>query len=251
MPPAGPCSASDRAFGQLRIHHLAEVGSTNDWIAEAARRGDSDGTWVRADRQTGGRGRRGRAWVSDPGNLFASALIRPAAGETPPHLFSFVAALALHDMASHFAPAERLSLKWPNDLLLDGVKVAGLLVEGAGDAIILGCGVNLSHHPPATERPATSFPAAGLVAPDPSAAVSRLADAVAARRQEWRNKGFGALRTAWLDRTAHRLGDPLEARLGRETLGGHYAGLAEDGALRLTLADGTERAIHGGEVFTL
>lgn len=234
-----------------KITHLPTVGSTNDWIAAAAERGEPDGTWVRADRQTEGRGRRGRAWVSEPGNLFASALIRPQPGEAPLHQFSFVAALALHDMATRYVAAERLTLKWPNDLLLDSVKCAGLLIEGRDGVVIAGCGANLAHHPEATERPATSFPAAGLPAPDPAEAAETLAAAFAARRRQWRDKGFANVREDWLARAAHETGDPLEARLGTETVTGTYAGLSPDGALQLALPDGEVRFIHAGEVFPL
>ena len=221
-----------------RIIHLTTIGSTNDWIAAAAARGETDGIWVRADEQTEGRGRRGRAWTSRHGNLFASTLIRPQPAEGPPQQLSFVAALALHDMASRYAATERLTLKWPNDLLLDGVKCAGILVEGRDGVTIIGIGVNLSHHPADTERPATSFPAGGIPAPDPAEAVTYLAAAFAARRAKWREQGFAETRAAWLDRAAG-LGKPLEARLGTETLTGTFEALAEDGALLLRQPGGT------------
>src|SRR3546814_17137925 len=111
---------------------LAELGSTNDWLADAARQGAPEGQWVRADRQTGGRGRRGRTWVSEPGNLYASTLIRLRGGDPPAQQLGFVAALALHRALSAWAPAARLSLKWPNDLLMDGAKLSGILREREG-----------------------------------------------------------------------------------------------------------------------
>ncbi|MGI4881217.1 MAG: biotin--[acetyl-CoA-carboxylase] ligase, partial [Janthinobacterium lividum] len=153
------------------ITHIATIGSTNDWLAE--RPDLPDESWVRADTQTGGRGRRGRAWLSIPGNLFTSVVVRPQAGEGPSQQLSFVAAVALAAMLDRWIAPDRLSLKWPNDVLLDGVKVAGILLEGGvggveGGATIIGFGVNLAGHPDTTERPATSLPAAGIAAPTAS-----------------------------------------------------------------------------------
>ena len=229
--------------------HLDSVGSTNDWLASQADTA-ADGTWVRADTQTGGRGRRGRAWASVPGNLFASVLVRPGRGETPSPLLSFVAAVALDAALRAAAPGAPLALKWPNDVLLDGVKVAGILLEGVAGATIVGFGVNLAGHPADTERPATSLAAAGFAAPSAAVFAERLAAEFADARDRWQTYGFGVIRTAWLAR-AHGLGEAVEARLGAETVTGRFADLADDGALLLRRGDGTTRAIHAGEVFGL
>ena len=232
------------------IVELEVVGSTNDWMAEAAAAGAADALWVRADRQTGGRGRRGRAWTSETGNLFATTLCRPQPGEGPAQQLSFVAALALDQALQGWVPAERLALKWPNDVLLDDVKCSGILLEGIGGATIIGFGVNLLHHPRDTERPATSLVAAGFHPPTAAEFAARLADAFAGCRALWRAEGFEPIRARWLDRAAGK-GGLLAARLGQETLTGHFDDLAADGALRLRLADGSVRAIHAGEVFGL
>ncbi len=229
------------------ILHLATVGSTNDWLAA---RDLPDETWVRADTQTGGRGRRGRPWVSVPGNLFASVVARPQAGEGPAPQLSFVAALALVHALDPFVAPARLTLKWPNDVLLDGTKAAGILLEGTAGATIIGFGVNLAGHPDATERPATSLPAAGVAAPPAAEVADRLAAGFAATRQLWREHGFAPIREAWLARAAG-LGRTLEARLGSGPVTGMFTGLAPDGALLLTLPDASVRAIHAGEVFAL
>ena len=181
------------------IHHLATTGSTNDWLAA---RDLPDGSWVRADTQTGGRGRRGRTWVSVPGNLFASVVTRPQPGEGPAQQLSFVAAVALARALDRWVAAERLTLKWPNDVLLDGVKVAGILLEGGAGATIIGFGVNLAGQPAVTERPATSLPAAGIAAPPAADVADALAAAFAEVRTTWRDHGFAAIRTAWLARAA-------------------------------------------------
>jgi BirA family biotin operon repressor/biotin-[acetyl-CoA-carboxylase] ligase len=225
-----------------------EIGSTNDWLA--TQDGAADGLWVRAKRQSGGRGRRGRAWSSLEGNLFISVLTRPQPGEGPSQQLSFVAAVALDRALQHWVPAENLALKWPNDLLLNGTKVSGILLEGSDGATIIGIGVNLVAHPADTERPATSLVAQGYVAPSAHDLAVALMEAFNATRKAWRDYGFEAIRNAWMAR-ASRLGAPLVARLGSETLTGTFDGLNADGALRLRFDDGSSRAIHAGEVFQL
>jgi BirA family biotin operon repressor/biotin-[acetyl-CoA-carboxylase] ligase len=230
----------------VHITHLANVGSTNDWLTERAV-SLPDEAWVFADAQTGGRGRRGRVWTSLPGNLFASVLARPQPGEGPSQQLSFVAALALIRALDSYVVPHRLTLKWPNDVLLDGLKVAGILLEKQGAATIIGIGVNLAAHPTDSERPATSLGAIGTP-PTPAAAIENLADQFALARAAWRIAGFAPVQQAWLNRAAG-LGQPLIARLGSETLTGLFEGLADDGALQLRLDNGTIRAVHAGEVF--
>ncbi len=232
--------------------HLVEVGSTNDWLLERAA-SLADGHWVIADRQTAGRGRRGRVWGDGAGNLMASVLVR-AGG--PVQQLSFVAALALLDALEEGrgqgseTSAPRLSLKWPNDVLLDGVKVSGILLERAGDALVIGFGVNLAQHPGDTERPATSLAAAKLPVPAPADLLARLMPAFADYRALWAAEGFEPIRRRWLA-SAAGVGDRMIARLGTETLEGRFEGLAGDGALTLRLDDASLRAIHAGEVFAL
>lgn len=231
------------------IRHLAEIGSTNDWLAQQAAV-LPDGQWVRADVQTGGRGRRGRTWTTVAGNLFASVLVKPQPGEGPAPQLSFVAAVALASAMERWAPSARLALKWPNDLLLDSVKCAGILLEGGADAVIIGFGVNLAGHPPGTERPATSLPAAGIAAPGAGEVCAELAVRFGVERARWRELGFAPIRAAWLAR-ATGIGTRIEARLGAETLTGTFESLGDDGALMLRLEDGSLRAVHAGEVFAL
>ncbi len=237
------------------VTHLAAVGSTNDWLLERA---DAlpDGHWVITDRQTAGRGRRGRAWGDGAGNLMASVLVK---AEGPVQQLSFVAALALVTAISAVVPvdakaspaaAERLRLKWPNDLLLDGEKVSGILLERAGPALVIGFGVNLVSHPEGTERPAISLMAGGLVAPAPIELLGRLATAFAEYRALWAMQGFEPIRSRWLARAAG-LGERIVVRLGDDTLHGRFDGLDSDGALLLRLDDGRLRAVHAGEVFAL
>ncbi len=244
-----------------RFTHLSEVGSTNDWLLARAS-GLADGQWLIADRQTAGRGRRGRTWLDSgsdsAGNLMASVLVR---ADGPVQQLSFVAALALRAAIiatggqGPDAPAlpldARLLAKWPNDLLLDGVKVSGILLEGSGDALVIGFGVNLVDAPTDTERPATSLAAAGIAAPAPVALLAALITAFAEYRRLWATQGFDPIRTRWLAAAAAGVGDRVVARLGAETIEGRFEGLDPDGALTLRLDDGGLRAVHAGEVFAL
>ena len=223
--------------------HLIEVGSTNDWLlARAAEL--PDGHWVIADRQTAGRGRRGRMWGDGAGNLMASVLVRSAGAVQQ---LSFVAALALHTAVGL---GDRIKLKWPNDLLLDGVKVSGILLERAGDALVIGFGVNLASYPDGTERPATSLAAAGVAAPEPLVLLAALMTAFAEYRGLWMGQGFEPIRARWLAQAAG-IGAPIAARLGTETIAGRFDGIAADGALAIRLDDGGMRSVHAGEVFAL
>ena len=228
--------------------HLAEVGSTNAWALRA--RDLPDGQWVYADSQTAGRGRRGRAWVSDPGNLYASLLVRPRAGEGPAPEFSFVAALALDTALQMWVARDRLALKWPNDVLLDGVKCAGILLESEGAGVVIGFGVNIAHHPADTERPATSLAAAGIAPFPPRQLLDGLGGAVEHWREIWAQDGFAGIRAAWLAR-AHGVGQGVTARLGAETLEGRFEDIGADGALHLRLPGGTLREVHAGDVFAM
>jgi BirA family biotin operon repressor/biotin-[acetyl-CoA-carboxylase] ligase len=186
-----------------------------------------------------------------PGNLHVSSFVRLRLADPPAQTLALVAATALYDAAERYVPAARLTVKWPNDLLLSGMKLAGILLERIDDVVVLGFGVNLASHPPDLERPATSFSAADIAAPAPDAFASGLAEAFAGWLGRWRSEGLAVIREAWLAR-AHPIGMALIARLGNgEEVAGAFDGLAEDGALRLRLVDGTLRTIHAADVFTL
>lgn len=226
--------------------HLSSIGSTNDYAVGQALDGAPDGFWVYADMQSAGRGRHGRQWMSLPGNLFASTIIRPYPEETPRQLLSFVAALALHDALCFWVAPERLSLKWPNDVMLDAVKLSGILLETAGEAVVAGFGVNLAAHPQ-LDRPTASMAGAGLAAPSPQALLAKLMPALAQRRAQWRAQGFAAMRTDWCAR-ASGLGTQIRVAQGAEFVTGVFEGLGLDGSLCVRLADGSRRDIHSGEL---
>jgi BirA family biotin operon repressor/biotin-[acetyl-CoA-carboxylase] ligase len=227
------------------------LGSTNAEALARARSGERGPLWITARTQTAGRGRRGRAWVSEPGNLYASLLLTDPAPPERAAQLSFVAALATHDAIAACAPAlaARLALKWPNDILLDGAKVAGILLEAEGArplVLAVGIGINCRHHPAATEFRATDLAAAGAgVAVEQLFAT--LSSAMVERLRQW-HEGFAGIRAAWLAR-AGGLGGELTARLGGRERTGRFEALDEAGRLLLRLPDGSLETIAAGEVF--
>ena len=225
------------------IRHLIETGSTNDEVRALARAGAGEGLWVRADRQTGGRGRHGRSWDSPSANLYASTLVRLRPDDPAAPSLALVAGVALHETLSAFAPG--LILKWPNDVMASGAKLAGILLEREGDAVVIGLGANLAHAPQGLPRPTASIADLTGSAPDPATVVEMLAEAFARRLALWR-AGLDPIRRAWLER-AHPIGTALATEAGE----GLFQGLDADGALRLRLADGSERAVHAGDVFLI
>ncbi len=227
------------------LHRHDLIGSTNDEALRLAREGAPDGTVVVARQQSAGRGRQGRVWISPPGNLYVSFLIRTARfpGLVPSCVseIGFVAALAVADTLDTIIAGSRL--KWPNDVLLAGAKIAGILTEMTGDAIVIGIGINVAHSPPDMPYPVVSAASLGAVATADDA-LATLTDRLERRLTAWGAYGFGPVREAWLQR-GPTLGQSLTARMGSSTVTGGYAGLAEDGALLLTTADGTRRIVAG------
>lgn len=233
------------------IRTVTETGSTNADLLALARAGQPEGSWLRAERQTAGRGRLGRPWVSPPGNLYASLLVWLRPNDPPAATLALVTAVALDETIAVFLPDHTAwHLKWPNDLLLDGAKLSGILLERADDAVVIGIGVNLAHHPDLPDRVTTSLAARG-VAVDPTALLDVLADTMARWLARWRNEGLAPVRARWLER-AHPIGTALTARLpDGGAIDGLFDGLGEDGALILRLPSGERRTIHAADVFTL
>ena len=231
-----------------------EIDSTNEEARRRAATGERGPLWITAKRQTAGRGRRGREWESPDGNLMTTLLIAPGVSATEAAGLSFVAALAVHDLAAQCAKRSTVRVKWPNDVLIDGKKTAGILLESSGDAgtdvlpwLAIGIGVNLAHAPAVAQYPATFLGAHGA-APTPTEALAELAEAWETRFRIWRVSGFAAIRDAWLA-VAAGLGQQIEVRLPSETLTGRFETLMPDGALSLLLPNGTRRAVTAGEVF--
>lgn len=230
------------------------LDSTNAEARRRAETGEVGPVWITAALQTAGRGRRGRAWSTQKGNLAATLLTvtdRPAAEAAQ---LSFVAALAACDLADACLGPGAARLKWPNDVLVHGRKAVGILVESGARTdgrlwLAVGIGVNLAHAPHDVERPATAF--ADYMQgrpPEPLAALEVLATAFERWRGAWATRGFAAIAEAWTER-AIGLGERCEARLPNRTLSGVAEGMDADGALRLRLDDGGLERITAGDVF--
>jgi BirA family biotin operon repressor/biotin-[acetyl-CoA-carboxylase] ligase len=236
------------------IESYDELDSTNAEARRRAEAGDAGPVWITAQAQTAGRGRRGRAWATGEGNLAASLLMATAAPPAQAAQVSFVAALAVADLAEACLGAGAAQLKWPNDVLVYGRKAAGILVESGPRPdrrlwLAVGVGVNLARHPTEVERPATSFADhMGAGAPEPRAALEILAGRFEAWRQIWEGQGFAPIAAAWTAR-AFGLGARCEARLPDRTLAGVAEGLDPDGALRLRMDGGGVERITAGDVF--
>jgi BirA family biotin operon repressor/biotin-[acetyl-CoA-carboxylase] ligase len=235
-----------------QLVHRACVDSTNARAIALANDGAAHGTIVIADEQRAGRGRHGRGWDSPPGNLYASVVLRPSAPVAQWPEIGFVAGLALAEAVTSVAPGldTDIRLKWPNDLLLRGQKLAGLLLESTGQgALVVGSGVNLASAPGDPARPATALAAHGIAA-TPWEVLEVYATGLEAGLDRWAAGGFAAIRPLWLDR-AGGLGQPIRVRLPQRELSGTFADLDPHGALVLALPDGSRRTITAGDVFPL
>jgi BirA family transcriptional regulator, biotin operon repressor / biotin---[acetyl-CoA-carboxylase] ligase len=220
-------------------------------IARAAN-GAPEGLWLRADAQDAGRGRMGRVWDSATGNLFASTIVRLGTGDPAASSLGFVASLAAFDTICQIAPDVPVMIKWPNDLLTAaGAKICGILLERTGDAVVIGFGINLSDHPQGLDRPVTDLRTCGANPPHPQAVVEILADYLKVWLVRWRIGGLEPILRGW-QAHSHPLGKALSVKLpSGESLEGLYSGLADDGALRLRLADGEIRGIHAADIFLI
>jgi BirA family transcriptional regulator, biotin operon repressor / biotin---[acetyl-CoA-carboxylase] ligase len=242
------------AVGVRLVAHEV-LGSTNAEALKLARAGERGPLWIVAERQAAGRGRRGRVWVSERGNLFATLLLTaPAAPEHRPQL-SLVAALALHDALAETAEAlkPRIAIKWPNDLLLEQAKFAGILVEGEGGedgAVAIGIGVNCASHPLNADYPATDIATAGISVL-PAMLMEPLSLKMVGRLAQWNGgEGFSTVRADWMARAAG-IGEKVGVRLVDRELSGIFETLDDAGALVLRLPDGHAQTITAADVVML
>jgi BirA family biotin operon repressor/biotin-[acetyl-CoA-carboxylase] ligase len=211
--------------------------------------GWSEGRWLRAERQTAGKGRLGRDWRSPEGNLYTSTMILPHPGDPAIGGLGLLVGVALCEAIRTAVPASGVILKWPNDIMVEHAKLAGILLERSGDAVIVGIGVNVRTAPALADR--LTIALSDLAGGTDVTAVSLLemvADRFDLWLERWRRDGFAAVRDAWLA-SAHPVGTGLMVSTVHEkALSGEFLGLGADGALILGLDDGTQHVIHSGDV---
>ena len=248
--------AADLPSGYRR-RAFETLPSTSAEALALARTGEPGGLWITAGEQSRGRGRRGRAWTTGHGNLAASLLLIDPSPVPVSATLSFVAGIAVHQAVADVGGAtlaERLSLKWPNDLLLDGAKVAGILIEGerlqdGRFAVVVGIGVNCVSHPDIDGPvPASDLLSRGIPV-EAEALFGRIATHMAAEVARWnRGAGFPAIRSAWLARCTG-IGSAIRVSLPDRVVDGRFADLDADGRLILVQSDGTREVVTAGDVF--
>jgi BirA family biotin operon repressor/biotin-[acetyl-CoA-carboxylase] ligase len=232
------------------IEYTPETGSTNADLLARLAAGETlcEGTWLVADRQSAGRGRLGRIWHDGIGNFMGSTVIRIMKGDPPPDTLALVVGLAVHAvLAEVIPPPRRAMLKWPNDVMVGTAKLAGILLERVGDAIVAGIGINLVHAPDLPGRRTAALSAFGPI-PDRNTLAEALAQQLTIELERWRSFGLELIAARW-QAAAHPVGTVLVAEQpDGEQVAGRFAGLAADGALQLRLDTGTTRTIRAGEV---
>lgn len=245
----------------MRFIHLTEAGSTNDEVRRLAEQGESGPLWLSADAQTDGRGRHGRAWTSVKGNLYASGLFPLGQDPLAGAQLGFAAALAIADTIKVYAPEAKVSLKWPNDVLVGGAKISGILLETGQTQgrswVIVGIGLNVMSHPADTPYRATHLlehiSEAALSTAEPIfTGVEAILPVLSARFEHWRGlharEGFTALRGPWLA-VAQGLNEMADIRLPNRQFRAIITGLGENGELQLQHSNGTKESLYAGDVF--
>ncbi|WP_343207530.1 biotin--[acetyl-CoA-carboxylase] ligase [Blastomonas sp. AAP53] len=225
------------------------TASTNADMLARGDAGAAEGLWLRAEQQSGGRGRLGRQWLSPLGNLYCSTLVRLQADDPPAHLLAFVAGLAVLDTALSILPQCGARLKWPNDVHVDGAKLAGILLERRRDVVVVGIGLNVALAPEIPGRTVTCLRDQGAMAQiDAAAVIELLAERFAARLLQWRATPPATLLEVWCA-AAHKPGEAMAVQRGPDDrIDGVFDGLSSDGALRLRLADGRVETVSAGDV---
>ena len=233
----------------VSVTSLDVVTSTSDHLLDALKKGAPEGTAFRANVQTKGRGRQGRDWVSPPGNLYVSILLKPKQPKPSWPSLSLVAGLALYDAILPFRDSRDLGLKWPNDLLYQGRKCAGLLLEVHDDAILLGCGVNLYTSPEKTEGwpPISLNNDAAMSAIDADSLMASLSETLVMRYNDWNDHGFGHLKQDWVNAAAH-IGQEVILSRAQDQLEGRFDDVDDKGNLCLVDAAGVGHTVSQGDV---
>ena len=238
----------------FHIHQRGAVASTNDDAKALAISGAPAFTAVWATEQTEGRGRRGRDWKSPPGNLYVSLLMRPQRAAAEASQLSLVAALALGDALGEYLLPSRIQNKWPNDVQVDGRKIAGLLLESSGGGhgdvewIVIGCGVNIANHPDLDDYDTVSLDSVTGKQTDIESFLTFFLEHFEARYDVWIDDGIDPIRNAWVERAAN-IGCEIIVRLPKTEIKGVFEGLDPSGALILTRDGGRRELVTAGEIF--
>ncbi|MCO6408006.1 MULTISPECIES: biotin--[acetyl-CoA-carboxylase] ligase [Hoeflea] len=240
----------------FRHIELGDVASTNLECMDRARSGDEGNLWITAVRQTGGRARRGRSWVSEPGNLYSSLLLIDPAPWAALASLPLAVTVAVEAAVSSALPAEAakaLRIKWPNDLLIGGRKTSGILIEAeqmpdGRRAVVIGCGINVAHRPEAGLYPTTCLAEQGS-AVTPQDLFAQLVVTMDSVLSLWdQGRGVAAIRDAWIER-AQGIGEPVTVNLPDRQISGLFDGIDIEGRLMLALPDGNRQTIASGDVF--
>jgi len=233
-------------------HAREEVGSTNDIARELAETGAPEGTLVTARRQRLARGRRGNNWESIEGNVFLSLILRPDAETQAAAQLSFVAAVTVGDLVAHLLPSCTVQLKWPNDVLCEGKKISGILLEAGPSGafgvewLTVGIGLNVAAKP-VSRADATSLRDEGDYISGVESVIAGFSERFLVWYRAWQAQGFETIRDAWLTR-AHGLSGPIRIRLHSGTVDAIFDGVDATGALLAQMSDGSSRRVTGGEV---
>lgn len=240
---------------------FANVDSSNEEAKRLVRAGmggdHHDVTVVWAKSQSDGKGRFGRQWISPKGNLYVSLLIKPRANLQTLSQLSFVTALALREAIQSILPQDEflaVQYKWPNDILIDGKKVAGILLESASvdkkknpEWLIIGVGVNIASFPArGVNVPATSLKEFGAV-PSVESVLYNLIWSFKDKFDLWQEEGFHIFKEKWI-RNAKGIGEEISVNYARENICGIFKGINHEGAMVLTLGGGQTMLLSYGEV---
>lgn len=253
--PAGPSVPPvPQGYNLVCLDH---IDSTNAEALRRAEKGQSKPLWILAKHQSEGRGRRGRKWITAPGNLFATLLLNWSGPREQLSELSFVAAVSCAEMLESLIENShceaKVSLKWPNDILLNGAKVGGILIETSpinegNIAIAIGIGINVANHPTeALAYPTTDFAQAGLKVTS-SEVFEKMAVKFDHYFHQWQQtSGFATIKQRWL-KFGPTIGQQLGVNTGMEVITGEFIGLQDHGELQLLLADGSQHIIVAGDI---
>lgn len=251
-----------KTYHLLNDYHLLayeRVDSTNEEAKRLAEGGAAHGAVIWAKEQTAGRGRLQRQWQSGPGNLYVSLLLAPKCPLAEAAQLSFVAAAAAVEALQPLLPnGGTFQCKWPNDILHDGRKLGGILLESFTTLpedggkpkqwVVAGVGINIDHYPQDALYPATCLKEAGVELVSAKIVLTRFIEAFIGQYDRWVREGFAPVREAWLA-NAYGLGKEVEIHAADEVITGTFYGMSDSGEMLLRTADGKEAAINSGDVF--